>query len=398
MLDGGQLLELQSSETLPVRSRPLKKVAKLQFDGQGWLLDGKDAKACCVTAQMRRRAGREGRTAEQTMLELKRNLDAVPFEDRWKIVGVAWFGGRAGRVDGETAEDCAERKEFLTNRGGCEEIKPLDPADRFMPVFLTDCGIISHQSAATGLHTMAYETIIEGQKQTVHGFGEHGGMVLANGQRCTFERLPGGSKLDIFAWKLLEVVRLESLGDDLKWNGEESLVQWLAVEQKKAGAPMKALEDPEFFKRCRTMSEFRKLENKDTVRAVAWFDYDDGAGGLATPIFLGSFRLLADDVAHVPKATKRIARFENDYSIAMIPQEHGSETPMAIEPELRTLIKTIMEAGGNVPRTTLRNGKSDPYQPEKLLLSKVAKALIRNNLLGTTKSGRTTVFWAKQSA
>jgi hypothetical protein len=148
-LDGGQRLELNSPEPLPIRSRPLKRVAKLTFDGQGWFLDGESAKVCCIDAQMGRRAGREGRTEEQTMLELIRRLDALPLDDRWKIAGVAWFRERAGRVEGETAEDCEQRKEFLANRRGCETIEPLSPADRFKPVFLTDFGIASNYNSWT---------------------------------------------------------------------------------------------------------------------------------------------------------------------------------------------------------------------------------------------------------
>jgi len=98
------------------------------------------------------------------------------------------------------------------------------------------------------------------------------------------------------------------------------------------------------------------------------------------------------------RPAKPVARFENDYSVAMIPKKSGKETPLTIEPELLALIKKIITAGGNLPRTQLRNGKSDTYQPEKLLMSKAAKALIKAKLLGTNKSGRITVFWAKQRA
>ena len=95
---------------------------------------------------------------------------------------------------------------------------------------------------------------------------------------------------------------------------------------------------------------------------------------------------------------KPVARFENDFSVALIPQKNGKEKPITIEPELLALIMKIITAGGNMPRTKLRKGKSDSYQPEKLLMSKAAKSLIKAKLLGTNKTGRATVFWAKQRA
>jgi hypothetical protein len=95
---------------------------------------------------------------------------------------------------------------------------------------------------------------------------------------------------------------------------------------------------------------------------------------------------------------KPVARFENEFSVAIIPKRNGQEIPLTIEAELQDLIKKIMASGGNVPRTKLRSGKSDTYQPEKLLVSKIAKELIKARLLGKNKSGRTTVFWAKQRA
>jgi hypothetical protein len=95
---------------------------------------------------------------------------------------------------------------------------------------------------------------------------------------------------------------------------------------------------------------------------------------------------------------KPVARFEKEFSVAIISKKDGKEIALTIEPELQALVKKIVDAGGNLPRTTLRSGKSDTYQPEKLLKSKIAQSLIKAGLLGTNKSGRTTVFWAKQRA
>ncbi|HTX21606.1 MAG TPA: hypothetical protein VMD27_07100 [Candidatus Aquilonibacter sp.] len=93
---------------------------------------------------------------------------------------------------------------------------------------------------------------------------------------------------------------------------------------------------------------------------------------------------------------KPVAKFEDDFSIAVIPKKDGTEDLLTIEKELRDLITKIIAAGGRQPRTKLRSGKLDTYQPEKLLKSKIAKSLIKARLLGTSKYGRTTVFWAKQ--
>ena len=90
-----------------------------------------------------------------------------------------------------------------------------------------------------------------------------------------------------------------------------------------------------------------------------------------------------------------LARFENDFSLAVIPQRKGEPLPIAIEEELQKLLKRIAEAGGRIARTKLCKDKPDGYQPEKLLRSKIAKALMDADLLGSKTTGRTTVFWLK---
>ena len=155
------------------------------------------------------------------------------------------------------------------------------------------------------------------------------------------------------------------------------------------------------------------------------FSYLKIIAGLSQPIWLTEFCPVAKkslypaklEIASAPPATvsveaikstkqkaakmrqpKPVARFEDDFSIAVISKKDGTEDFLTIENELRSLIKKIIAAGGKQPRTKLRSDKLDTYQPEKLLKSKVAKSLIKTGLLGTSKSGRTTVFWAKQHA
>ena len=105
--------------------------------------------------------------------------------------------------------------------------------------------------------------------------------------------------------------------------------------------------------------------------------------------------------------SKPEARFEDDYQIAVIPTKHkGKELNLSLEPELRTLIKEIIVAGGRLSRKeaiqkfTNKHGKanSENYQPEKLFRSKIAITLIKAGLLGTDKASRTSVFWAKVQA
>ena len=98
------------------------------------------------------------------------------------------------------------------------------------------------------------------------------------------------------------------------------------------------------------------------------------------------------------KAIKKpnlVARFENDFSLAVIPQRKGEPFPIAIEMELQSFLKRIAEAGGRIARTKLCKDKPDGYQPEKLLRSKIAKSLMAADLLGSETTGRTTVFWLK---
>jgi hypothetical protein len=102
--------------------------------------------------------------------------------------------------------------------------------------------------------------------------------------------------------------------------------------------------------------------------------------------------------ANKTRQPKQVARFEDDFSIAVIPQKGRADVLLTIENELRDLIKKIVAAGGRQPRTKLRSDKLDTYQPEKLLKSKIAKSLTKAGLLGTSKAGRTTVFWAKPHA
>jgi len=101
-----------------------------------------------------------------------------------------------------------------------------------------------------------------------------------------------------------------------------------------------------------------------------------------------------------PKLENCKARFENDFTLALIfHRKNGDPHRLAIQPELRSLLKLIIDSGGSIPRAELckklRQKESDNYQPEKLLLSTTAQTLITARLLGADRNGRTSVYWAK---
>lgn len=98
------------------------------------------------------------------------------------------------------------------------------------------------------------------------------------------------------------------------------------------------------------------------------------------------------------RRSRQVAHFNADFSVAVVPQPKGEPLGLTVEPELQKLVQRIITAGGRLPRTKLRKDKTDSYQPEKLLRSKVARKLVKAGLLGMTKTGRTTVFRAKHRA
>ena len=259
------------------------------------------------------------------------------------------------------------------------------------------------QRERSGPDAKPYEATIDGKKCRVNCFDAQGNLVLADGQRYTCERLrfiPSGQppvepEGDVFGWPLLEIVSLSQWQGDWRWKGEKQLLfEWL-----KAGTN----ERPDWTTRAVVSRRLDALpaSPQQAVRAVAWFKHDDGAEGWNTPIFLRSFRRIAD-YARQPKLVtadtpKPVARFENDFAVAVIPQRNQKEQSLTIEPELRELLRQINGAGGRVPRTVLKKDKPD-WRPEKLLDSANAKKLIKASLLGQDKSGRTTTYWMKQHA
>jgi hypothetical protein len=177
---------------------------------------------------------------------------------------------------------------------------------------------------------------------------------------------------------------------------------------------------PDYVTRALLDTRVRRLppDVRSQINGVAWFKHDDGAGGRNTPVFLQSFREIVQIVpakvvkpgkhkAAKTRRSKPVARFEKDYAVAVIPSKtKGNDLCLELEPELRTLVKEITDVGGRLSRKDAtrqfitKHGKanSENYQPEKLLRSKTAKALIKAGLLGTDKPSRTSMFWAKKRA
>ena len=82
----------------------------------------------------------------------------------------------------------------------------------------------------------------------------------------------------------------------------------------------------------------------------------------------------------------------------MVSQRNGILLRLPISPELRNrLLMPIINLGGFCSRTRLQKDKND--QPEKLLRSRVAQALVKAGLLGKDKLvGREIVYWVKTEA
>jgi len=237
-----------------------------------------------------------------------------------------------------------------------------------------------------------YSAIVEGKKRKVKGFDAKNNLILSDAIYA-FERLdpndrprdePAG---EIFGLTLLEVVRLQPWQGDWKWNDETK-----TLSEKLNEYPKQSLEDVKIFSRFIVKGKLDELkQNQNKVTGIAWFQCGDDAGGRETPILLKNFRKLVGSTL-----VKPVARIKEDFSMAYVPRGVREEMPITIEPELGSLIKKIVDAGGSLPRTKLREHKP-AFRPEKLFESKNAKKLIKARLIGVTKNGRTRVFWAKKS-
>jgi len=103
---------------------------------------------------------------------------------------------------------------------------------------------------------------------------------------------------------------------------------------------------------------------------------------------------------------KPVARFENDFIFALIPQTDGPEKEWPIGDQLRTMIQEIIKAGGRlsgpilIERMKKSLGPANPnIRPDKLLRSRAAVASHKAGLLGKSeRKGRIVVYWAKPRA
>lgn len=278
---------------------------------------------------------------------------------------------------------------------------------------------------------LPYKANIEGKNLEIIGRFEDGSYRLQRGRKLVFKPLGPDT---YFAYRLARVSKLAFVGGEWMLDDENIKAEIIAAASRER-------EHSKYRSKVETLTELFEtlsaIANADRARikGVAWFDeLSEMIEGESTQSYLEREDFLNEELgmwrakkAHPrppanrdipillidfgvvtekpkaqamarPTAKKPVARFENDFSVAVIPQKNGKEVPLTIETELQALIQNIVAAGGNMPRTKLRNGKSDTYQPEKLLMSKTAKALKKAKLLGTNRSGRTTIFWAKRRA
>jgi len=176
------------------------------------------------------------------------------------------------------------------------------------------------------------------------------------------------------------------------------------ADKQKLFAPKKVVADPitaRHLAQCQPQFEFRyqaiieKLTTEikifsNRLRAIRETAPVPAAGEIRPQVNTAIPKQTRSIKKHQPKP---VARFENDYGIAIIPGKKGIERRLTIERELQSFIKTIIAAGGSLSRLKLREGKPENYRPEKMLDSKNAKVILRKGLIRKERSGRTTTYW-----
>jgi hypothetical protein len=250
-----------------------------------------------------------------------------------------------------------------------------------------------------------YPAKVFGEVREVAGWDEKRRLLLSDGTCFDFTPLQEPI-FDYTCKRLLEVARFEWKPVETP-NDNEDEIEGENIRKKTGKWLLNGCETPEA---AWVMSPAQmtillaihetgqpSCDEPNAICAIAWFECGDGAGGWNTPIFLRSFRKIVQNCsARRVAAQKPVSRFEQDFKVAVIARRGGGEQAVTVETELRGLIKKIVEAGGRISRIDLRSGKEPTYQPEKLLESKVAKALIRAKLIGNAKGpGRTVVYWVK---
>ena len=425
-LDGNEKLEITPLEPETFRAFTLREVAKLTFTGGRWLLDGEGYSGRWFDG-LEKAGGVAGRMDSAAMTDMKtvhwlrQTLEGLSPEARTKIKGVAWFDEGFDKIEGETPERCKLlQDEANRHYGGGYEIPPKPPAEEYRPVLLADFHV-SPQSTGDGQHVMSYGAVIEGRKRQVTGFDEQRNLVLADGQRYVFELLnfnpPGQQREepdgDVFGWPLLEAAKLQQWEGSWKWNDEAPLLsQWLEAARSKAkGVSGWEFSELETFKRSLVKSRLNQLPDaiRTTVRGVAWFKHHDGAGGWYKPILLKSFRLLSSNAKPKPSKTTRarqpkpVARFEDDFSLAIIPKKSENEDILSLGLELQTMVREIVRANGRlagpklIAKLKVALKRESNIRPDRWFQSPIAVQLREAGLLDKTGlEGRSVVYLAKE--
>jgi hypothetical protein len=280
-----------------------------------------------------------------------------------------------------------------------------------------------------------YKTTVSGKSITITGMDSDGKYLLDGGEKLWIKPL----KRETFrALTLKKISKLTHVNDEWLLDGKNQKIRIVDAITRRHESSGKA--HTEMCSLDRLREELDALSVKDgagvrgMVKGVALFAehfdrvdgetaetcavMNDDLAALTTadthvkrlplppakafrPVLLTDYQIQQARQPHKKTKTRRpklVARFENDYTVAVIPQKSGKETPLTIETELQEFIKKIVKAGGKLPLTKLREGKPTNYRPDKMLNSQNARALLKTGLFGKTRSGRTSTYWAKQTA
>ena len=276
-----------------------------------------------------------------------------------------------------------------------------------------------------------YKTTVSGKSITITGMDSDGKYLLDGGEKLWIKPL----KRETFrALKLKNVSKLTCVNDEWLLDGKNLKIRIFDATVKRHESSGKAHTEMCGLDRLRAELDALSVKDRAGVKGMAsfveHFDHVDGEtaescavmnddlAALTTadthvkrlpmppakafrPVLLTDYQIQQARQLHEKTKTRRpklVARFENDYTVAVIPQKSGKETSLTIETELQELIKKIVKAGGKLPLTKLREGKPTNYRPDKMLNYQNGQALLKAALFGKTRSGRTSTYWAKPTA
>jgi hypothetical protein len=214
--------------------------------------------------------------------------------------------------------------------------------------------------------------------------GESGTWLLNGHPISSLQQLQSGIRLGgIFTSEVLRVYKEEIAG-----------IAWIEVVS--AGSVSAELDT--------VLSDWRAARDQE-IRAKTPYSaqphFLNLFAGWSRPVWLTKFERVGGTRIKAIRASSGAprGRFSNNYALATI-TGRGGERSITVEPELRKAIQLIVSAGGRLSRQDLISRlkpNSENYQPEKLLRSRTAKALVKAGLLGKTMNGRTVVYSVEET-